>query len=325
MAVRDLPTALGIALTLTACCETAALAVPKRPASRPARTPAATRPVVTIRSLDSAPARRMAQATRPASLRGMGRRDAFSPAKMESKAKLLRCLREDARFRKNLARHFGVSEGQLIDYVDDNVKLFYLKEDLKTDVYAVTRAGRRYRVSQRIPKGVLVFGLPDGYVMMKSNCGNPVVATLPPVPSPAPVAAVTPLPPAPAAVAPPPEAVAGTREELPGIPPATSPLPVGPERQELVALAPVVGGGAPVVVPVESTPGVVQGVRQERRRGGGFPWWLGGLGFLAFIDDDDDNGGPPVVPPPVVPEPSTAALFVTGGAALVLLSRKRGR
>lgn len=327
MAVRDLPSVLGIALVLTAGSYAMVRAAPKAPVSRPARTPAATRPVVTIRSLDSAPARRMARATRPASPRGMGRRDAFSPAKMESKAKLLRCLREDARFRKNLARHFGVSEGELVDYVDDNVKLFYLKEDLKTDVYAVTRTGRRYRVSQRIPKGVLVFGLPDGYVMMKSNCGNPVVATLPPVPSSAPVAAVAPQPPAPTAVAPPAEAVAGTREELPGVPPATRPMPVGPERQELAALAPVVAGGAPVVVPVESTPGVVQGVRQERRRGGGFPWWLGGLGFLAFAGgDDDDDRRPPVVPPPVVPEPNTAALFVTGGAALVLWNhRKRGR
>lgn len=318
MAVRDLPTTLGIVFVLTAGSPIPVFAAPKRPAPSPGQTASATRPVVTIRSLDSAPVRRTAQATPPASLRGMGRRDAFSPARMESKARLLRCLRKDARFRRNLARHFGVSEGRLVDYVDDNVKLFYLKEDLKTDVYAITRTGRRYRVSQRIPRGVLVFGLPDGYVMMKANCGNPVVATLPPVPRPAPVAAVAPQPPAPAEAAPPAEAVAGAREEVPGVPPVTRPLPVGPEEQELAALAPVVEGGAPVIVPAESPPGVVQGVRQERRRGG-FPWWLGGLGFLAFLDDDDDNGGPPVVP-----EPSTAVLFVTGGAALAWLSRKRG-
>lgn len=260
----------------------------------------------------------------------MGRRDAFSPAPMHSKQKLLQCLREDARYRKNLARHFGTSEAGLVKYVDENVQLFTLKQDLKTDVYAVTRSGRQYRVSQRLPKGMLVFGLPDGYVMMKSNCGNPVIATLPPVPVSAPIAAAQ-LPP-PAAIPVLPEAeVAGVREEIPPppvvvsppeVPPITGPLPVLPEGQELAALTPVMVG-EPVVGQVDSLPGIRTAAGS---RGGGFPWWLGGLGGLAFIgggDDDDDNGGPPVIPPPIVPEPSSAVLIVTGGAVLFLCSSRK--
>lgn len=327
MAVRDLPAPFLIASLLVVLPLAEGRAAPKKTSAKPhAVAPA---PRVTIRSLESAPVRRVARRGSLALAPGMGRRDAFSPAPMQSKARLLQCLRGDARYRKNLARHFGVSETKLVSYVDENVQVFRLKEDMKSDVYAVTRSGRRYRVAQRLPKGLLVFGLPGGYVMMKSNCGNPVIASLPPVPAPAPIAAA-PLPPPPTIVPLPATEVAGVQEELPAvlppalppaIPPVTGSLPVVPEGRELAALTPVIVG-EPAVGQLDSFPGVRSA---PARRGGGFPWWLGGLGGLAFIDggDDDDNGGPPIIPPPIVPEPSSAVLVVSGGAVLLLFSRKR--
>lgn len=71
--------------------------------------------------------------------------------------------------------------------------MFRLQRVVKTWVYGLTRAGRIIRVAQRLPRGTNVFGLPDGYVVMKEVCGNPVVAYLPPVPSPlAPTAIIAP-------------------------------------------------------------------------------------------------------------------------------------
>jgi hypothetical protein len=114
---------------------------------------------------------------------GMGRRGAFSPHPLGSKAGLMQLLRSDPTFRSRIAKHFKVADRDIVTWVDKNLNMFKLKQDMKTMVYGVRKGGQVFKVSQTIPKGTKVFGLPDGYVVMKEVCGNPVAAYLPPLPT----------------------------------------------------------------------------------------------------------------------------------------------
>jgi hypothetical protein len=119
----------------------------------------------------------------PRAGRLQGRRGAFASQPLRSRNGLLRLLQSDAAFRKRLARHFRTTEAGMVSWARENLVLFRLRFDVTRTVHGVGRDGRPVRVRQRLPKGTPVFGLPEGYAVLKEVCGNPVATTLPPLAS----------------------------------------------------------------------------------------------------------------------------------------------
>ena len=248
-------------------------------------------------------------------MRGMGRRGAFGPAPMRSRQDLIRQLRANSRFRKNLSRHFGVPEAELERYITENVKFTTLDKPLRSDVYAVSRTGRIFKVRQRIPRGTPVFALYDGNVMLKAICSNPIVPTLLPVPTP--VKPITSIAPPREVVVPFPPVPGGEQPITPGFPPMTAFVP--PVTEMPVPGFSVVTPEGYYAPPAEIPPGVT-----PIRGGRPFPFWLAGAGIpFFFLGGDSDRT--PRIPPPLIPEPASMALFATGVLPVLALARRRRR
>lgn len=295
----------------------------------------------------TAPAPAAAQTTlRPQSAArpqpAMGRRNAFHPTPIVDKKNLVRSLRENARFRRDLARHFRVPESRLLAYVDENLRLFALPGDTRTEVWGVDRRGRTFRVRQRLPKGTLVFGLADGTMVLKEICGNPLITYLPPVGSMIP----------PITFDSPPPLLQGAPPDLsfPASPPVALLPPQPPTTTAL--LPPYPDDGLP---PLLETPGetelfteialsepeAVLGSREvvAAAAGGATGYYVAGGGVVTALlltggdEDAGDDLRPPGVgdcdkdkeEPDIVPEPASLALF--GGGLLPalpwLLRRRR--
>ena len=302
-----------------------AVRVAQRPGSSSPR-PRATATVTPGRRTTTTPAPR--RTTRTARRRsrsgrqpGFERRGAFGPYALQSKEKLLYTLQKYPSFRRNLARHFGVSEAELLTYIDKNVVLKALPTARSTRVFGVTPGGRIFAVNQRLPKGALVFSLPDGTAILKEICGNPVLAYLPPTPgSTTPVAQMIPAQLLTTTF--PATLVAGT------VPPPGA-LPFAS------AVVPVVATTAFAPELIAAAPGVVTGVHpmmpsQVGGAGGGgggfFPYPLAALAGLAFIGGGDGGRVPKGTPTPI-PEPATnfamaAGLLMMGAAYRVSRRRK---
>ena len=248
-------------------------------------------------------------------MRGMGRRGAFGPAPMRSRQDLIRQLRASSTFRRNLSRHFGVPEAELERYIIENVKFTTLDKPLRSDVYAVSRTGRIFKVRQRIPKGTPVFALYDGNVMLKAICSNPVVPTILPVPTPA--KPITSIAPPREVLVPFPPLPSEEQPITPGFPPLTSYVP--PFTEMPPPSFSVVTPPALAAPPVASVPGIttISGGRP-------FPFWLAAAGIpFFFLGGDSDRN--PRIPPPLIPEPASMALFATGVLPVLALARRRRR
>ncbi len=86
----------------------------------------------------------------------------------------------DAVVRGRLARHFHLSGPAMVDYVQKNLALSYLKTSGSYRVACVTSSGHEYYIAQRLPKGTPVFSLiSTGQPILKRACGNPLVSALP--------------------------------------------------------------------------------------------------------------------------------------------------
>ncbi len=219
--------------------------------------------------------------------------DSFLWQRANSVPEFISQLEQNAVVRKNLARHFGVSERQLIEYLKRNLTVITIQKSGRYPVWGVTRTGKIYRSSSYFRKGWRAFGLKDGTVLFKWSCGNPMVAGLPRVP--VPVAKVPPpvVPPPPVPIPPPapveaPETVA----------------PVVQEPQEYVPPAPMYVSAPPLSAD-PATPVT------ERRPP---PWPL----FPLLIWGG--GGGKPFTP---IPEPASLTLLGVGALALGALGRMR--
>lgn len=106
-------------------------------------------------------------------------RDAFSHLPARTTAELLSAIRENTRLRRLYARHFGIPETRVMEFVRDALVLSALPEDRTVTTYGVTRAGRVYPVRQRLRKGTLVWTTRSGQLILKWLCSNPLRRSLP--------------------------------------------------------------------------------------------------------------------------------------------------
>ena len=203
--------------------------------------------------------------------------------------------------RKLYARHFGISETELLNTIKNNVELISLKQPIKVNSYYVGESGKYIYVKKKLlPKGSLVFATKDGKPLLLWSCGNPLVTILPqppkkkvvvkPVATPSEpttkVEAFTETieaPPTPAPI----ETVAAPTEVLPV-------LETPPQIAQAIAQTPAFNPGAPLISP--NILGVIGGLAPI-------------LGILASSQDDE--------PIKSVPEPS--AVIAMGGLLITTL------
>jgi hypothetical protein len=231
--------------------------------------------------------------------------DSFLPWRAYTVNDLVTQVENNDVVRQRLAKHFHVSQAELVSYLRDNVKVVAFSESGWRPVYGVDRTGRIYRARDYFHRGGKVFGTADGKPLLKYACGNPLVTTLPrkkPVPVARPRVEMRP------PVAPPPiqysEVVPTPLAPIP-----EAPAPIQSPEEYALAVAP------PVAPPIEVPPAIVESSR------GGFPLWPLAGGFIPFLIHHDE----PTPPPPIIPEPSGLLLFASGLALVggILLRRRR--
>lgn len=257
--------------------------------------------------------------------------DSFIGQHVASMPQMSQQVTLDPVVRRRLARHFHTSGPAVVRYIQNNLVLKKTTTAQRYQVYCISQTGREYTINSRLPIGTPVFVMRStGKPILKLACGNPMVAELPPV----------------------------TIHTLPYSSPELASLP----KPVPAAIPPVLASNGPVLVAMNSGPGViitptpttlVGGVINSLPvRSGRFPiGLLAGIPIIAGIASH--GGGPnspttpvtpvipvvpvvpvipvvPVVPvtPVPVPEPSTLAAFVVGAAGLLFLlsgARRRNR
>src|SRR5207253_1996877 len=99
--------------------------------------------------------------------------DSFLRFQVESTGELVDVLRNNATLRKRYARHFGVSEGEVVDFVSRALVPYRLPESRTVTVYGVSRTGQIYPVRSRLRKGTRVWATRSGVPILKWLCANP--------------------------------------------------------------------------------------------------------------------------------------------------------
>jgi hypothetical protein len=88
--------------------------------------------------------------------------DAFLNFQVGSTRELVAVLRTNARLRRLYASHFGVSEAEVIDYIQRVLVPYRLPRDQAVQTYGVTRDGRIYAVRTRLRRGTRVWANRSG-------------------------------------------------------------------------------------------------------------------------------------------------------------------
>jgi len=152
--------------------------------------------------------------------------DSFIDQHVASMAQISQQVTLDPVVRRRLARHFHTSGPAVVRYIQNNLVLKKTTTAQRYQVYCISRTGREYTINSRLPIGTPVFVMrTTGKPILKLACGNPMVASLPPVKN---------------KVAP------YTSPELASLP---KPVPA--------AIAPELAPNGPVVVAMNSGPGVL--------------------------------------------------------------------
>ena len=220
----------------------------------------------------------------------------------------------DPAVRARLAKHFHVTQTQMVTYIHHNLVLRHLQKTGTYRVACVRRDGSEYWIQSRLPAGTPIFASrATGQPILKLACGNPMISALPPTVFPrksvvAPKLAAPPVTLADADINTPPvlTAIDGTQSEL-----------VAPDELS-----------APPVVRVSPS---LQFLGGSSGLGSLFPALLGAGAAVAVLGHSGSSSSSslPLVPPtpaiPAVPEASTVTSFgllLVGGSLLLILRRK---
>ncbi len=225
--------------------------------------------------------------------------DSFFRWRADTVEEAIAQIESDSVLRQRLAKHFRLSQAELVSYLRKNLVIVTMPTSGWRTVYGVNSNGRIYRSRDYFHQGAKAFGLRNGTAVLKYACGNPLITELP-MPR-----------------------ITARRPEAP--PPLHS-----PQECMLVAEAPIVpvievslarpfevpGEQAPlaaVIAPVIAAPTAVA-VAGHRA----VPWLLASLPFVH------SHEGEPPIPPPIH-EPGSATLLTAGLAALggLWLCRRR--
>lgn len=99
--------------------------------------------------------------------------DAFLDYQVDSTSELVAALRSDPALRRRYARHFGVSESEVIEFVKNALVPYELPRARTVTTYGVTRSGRIYAARTRLRKGTKVWATRSGEPILKWLCANP--------------------------------------------------------------------------------------------------------------------------------------------------------
>lgn len=106
-------------------------------------------------------------------------KDAFLHYQVDSTDELIAALKDNLRLRRNYAQHFGISEKEILDFIQRTLVPYHLAAARDVTTYGVTKAGRIYPVTTHLKKGTLVWATRSGLPILKWACANPLTKNLP--------------------------------------------------------------------------------------------------------------------------------------------------
>ncbi len=243
-------------------------------------------------------------------------RDAFSKIQVDSTDELVGMLRRNPALRRNYARHFGIPESRVVQFVKEALVPYTLPKDRSVQTYGLTKTGSIYPVQVRLKKGTRVWATRSGTPVLKWLCSNPVTTKLPGTDLKR--AAVAPVDKAPSAVR-----VASLGPTIPDEPDGDLlPAPATPEAP------PVLVADVPEVVAPETLVGdasaAAPAIAFPSGSSGGRVPILPLAGLVGYVAATSGGGGSSLTPVNAVPEPGAVALMAIGGLlGLPLLRRRR--
>lgn len=194
----------------------------------------------------------------------------------------------DVVVRARLARHFGLSEPSVVAYVRRNLVETTLTASQagRYRVACISPSGREYWVSERLAAGTPVFALATtGKPILKLECGNPLVSSLPILQAKKSHPVTAPL-------------MASDPTAVPGQTMVASAML--PEDETFTAVPDLTGYQFDGVGPVTN----VGGFEQVLTRGGGLNFLPGLIGAAALFGVTSGHGASPQIVPVPAPEPS---------------------
>ena len=106
-------------------------------------------------------------------------RDRFNNSPPLTHDGLVEALKSNKTFRTNLARHFGLPEERVVDFVQDALVPQVLPRATQVRNYGVTRTGSIYSKLTTLKKGTRVWATRDGKPVLKWDCSNPLLPKVP--------------------------------------------------------------------------------------------------------------------------------------------------
>jgi hypothetical protein len=106
-------------------------------------------------------------------------RDRFNNNPPLTNEDLVETLKTNKTFRTNLAKHFGVAEERVIEFVQDALIPQTLAQDTRVMNYGVTKSGLIYSKNTKLKKGTRVWATRDGKPILKWDCSNPLLPKIP--------------------------------------------------------------------------------------------------------------------------------------------------
>lgn len=125
------------------------------------------------------------------------RRDAFMHVQYTTAGEFANALSKNPKVLAAMAKIFHTSPDQVVDYVRNNLHLDTLKETKKYKIWGRTPKGTLYTSVHVLKKGTKVWVAPDGTVVLRFVCSNPMIESLPAVKAPEPPQKPEPEPPKP--------------------------------------------------------------------------------------------------------------------------------
>jgi len=239
-------------------------------------------------------------------------RDAFvqHPANVNTPVKFARYLKQNDALLRRYARHFGVPKDKMVAFVQNALVPYTLPKPQRMTTFGVTKNGKIYPVSTRLPAGSKVWATREGVPVLKWNCTNPLSRRLPGTRLTPPLqTAYTPSPTTPI-----------SSSSLPAMPISGDSVDTisSPFSGDSVAVAPPISeAGAPI--PLETVTSASLPVPNGITKPGGTDLselWPALLVPLAFIHTGGSghisgtSEGPPYGTPTVVPEMDTVYLLM---------------
>jgi hypothetical protein len=106
-------------------------------------------------------------------------RDVFLSTKVDTIDQLVSEIKKNPTLRRNYAKHFGISEDKVVDFVKRTLVKYKLPEGRSVTTYGVTKAGHIYPVKMYLKKGTYVWATHSGLPILKWSCANPLGSKLP--------------------------------------------------------------------------------------------------------------------------------------------------